>query len=778
MSQALLETFIVDTLRGRGRRRQGISFAPDVLVDNLVDRSSLLLATFVAVVLNLAFGDWHAVAALTGLWLLLGAPVILWFAAARPFVSTRDGRFLVATGLTVLTDILVALGVNTVLPWVGVAAPLRAVPLVIGSVLVIVAMAAIIPAGESAESVPLRSAPGLFAVAGTGLLAVTLSVAGPTRLNNGFGGTVAVLALLAVAGLMTQLFLGRRRHPAAVTALGIFFVALSLLLLTSLRGWFISGHDIQLEYGVFQLAQETGRWSIAAFRNPYNACLSVNLLPVSFAELTGIPGTYVFKVLLPVLFAVAPAALYRAVRNTAPQSVALLSAFYFVAFPTFFTDMAFLTRQEIAFLLLACAMVVLTDSGRPLRARRIAVTVLLTGIVLSHYSTTYVVLATLGIAYLAGKAVRLAGRFRGRPAFLTWWMFAITAVTALLWTGPATHTSLQAQVTTRAVVQELLGKRSATGSSDTAYSLFGGEKISAEQRLDDYTADTTRSTSQARKDGDFLPLKVIRKHPTGAVEQADMPLTFVGRLLGHAGVNVSTANTVVRQSAARLLQLLLLIGLVLTVVGRRRIFRATADQLTLGVGAMGVLGVLTVLPELSVDYGVLRAFQQGLFFFTPFIAAASIWIFRWAGRRAAVLGFGLCALLFLDLVGVVPKVLGGYPPQLHLANSGQYYDIYYVHPEERSGIDWLRQRPPGDDVQTDSYNFDRLPVVLKKRATNDIYPTLIGSNSYVFLGYTTVRKDEATVFYRGDLVTYRYPIDLLDSMKNKVYSNDGAEVYR
>ena len=39
-----------------------------------------------------------------------------------------------------------------------------------------------------------------------------------------------------------------------------------------------------------------------------------------------------------------------------PQAVALLSAVFFVAFPTFFTDMTFLGRQEVAFLLLGCAM--------------------------------------------------------------------------------------------------------------------------------------------------------------------------------------------------------------------------------------------------------------------------------------------------------------------------------------------------------------------------------------------------------------------------------------
>ena len=45
---------------------------------------------------------------------------------------------------------------------------------------------------------------------------------------------------------------------------------------------------------------------------------------------------------------------------------------------------------------------------------------------------------------------------------------------------------------------------------------------------------------------------------------------------------------------------------------------------------------------------------------------------------------------------------------------------------------------------------------------------MVGANTYVFLGFTTVRKDEATMFYRGDLVTYHYPTGLMDATKNKI----------
>ena len=48
----------------------------------------------------------------------------------------------------------------------------------------------------------------------------------------------------------------------------------------------------------------------------------------------------------------------------------------------------------------------------------------------------------------------------------------------------------------------------------------------------------------------------------------------------------------------------------------------------------------------------------------------------------------------------------------------------------------------------------------------------------MLLGYATVHTGEATAFYRGDAVTYRYPFGVLDTTKNKIYSSDGAAIYK
>ena len=81
-------------------------------------------------------------------------------------------------------------------------------------------------------------------------------------------------------------------------------MGLSILFSTSLRGWFITGHDIQHEFAVFQVASRAGYWSIAGHNgDPYNACLSITILPTIIAKITTISAAYVYKVVFQAIFA-------------------------------------------------------------------------------------------------------------------------------------------------------------------------------------------------------------------------------------------------------------------------------------------------------------------------------------------------------------------------------------------------------------------------------------------------------------------------------------------
>ncbi|MFJ5922056.1 hypothetical protein ACIQF6_05515 [Kitasatospora sp. NPDC092948] len=734
---------------------------------------------------------------LAGLWLLFVAPVLIWRGTASRAVSTRDGALMLAVGFTVLTDLLTALAVNTLLPLLGEPHPLTRQWLTLATATVLLTLGVLLPE-EDRPDVPRRRGPlpGRLPVLCVGGLALVLSVAGPIRLNNGLSGKVSVVALLVVAALLVMLVVRRRRWPTGVVELGLYLGSASLLLLNSLRGWYITGHDVQREYEFFRLALGGSLWSINTYPDAYNACLSIVLLPVSVVRMTTMPDIYVFKALLPLLFALTPVLVYRTVRNTAPQLVSLLSAVYFLVFPTFLNDMTSLGRQEIAFLLLGCAMVVLTDRGRPLARRRLVFQVLLGGVVLSHYATIYVVVVVLAIAAatdLLSRLVTRRGRARTRRrsrgqaqewTFITWWMVLVPALLALVWAGPVTHTGGQLRSTLSAVAHSVLHQGGGQGgSSDTSYSVFGGASMTPEQRLAAYREESLQKTEQDRAEGVYLPLRTVNAYPTKLIEQRDMPLTSAGQALRSVGVDVSGLNKLLRLIAANWFQLLLVVGgLVAWYARKRRVFRPQRDQAVLAIGAVAMLAVLTVVPQLSVDYGVLRAFQQGLFFFAPFLAAGTVWLARLAGRRAVPVVCALVAALLLDLSGVVPQTLGGYPAQLQLNNAGQYYDIYYPTTEERLAAYWLDQQTaaqrPRPVVQSEGFTYRRVRTLLNGPATGSVFPTVIGTNNYVLQGTTTTRTGDVTFSYQGDLITYHYPTDLLETTKNEIYSSEGARIFR
>lgn len=760
-------------------------------------RPLVLLGVVLATVLQLVPDVPGPPRTLAGLWLLFGAPVLLWRPVARRVVTSGTAELMLSVGFTVMTDIVVALTVNTALPPLGLDRPLTRPVLALATAVALLVLNAFAPVDPRPATAPRRpwsglaDARGLRPVAALGALALVLSVAGAIRLNNGLGGAVSVAAVIAVAALLVLILLRRGRYPVPVLELGLYCASAALLLLTSLRGQYITGHDIQKEFLYFRLTLGGEYWDIGTYTDPYNACLGITLLPVSVFQLTALADTTIFKVVLPLLFACTPVLVHRAVRNVAPRVVALISAVYFLVFPTFLTDMPYLGRQEIAFLLLGCAMVVLTDSRGPRRARRAVFVVLLGGIVLSHYSTTYVVVGTLAISFLGDKAWRLFSR-RGRErvrrrrredrmlSFLTWWTVAVPALLALLWAGPVTHTGGQAERTLHAVASALVGGESESGSSDTAYSIFGGAKVPAAQRMQEYEDGLLKQTAGERTDGDYLPLSEVKSLSTPVVETPDMKPTVVGRALDAVGIDVRTLNGGLRQGAALFFQAMVMAGFAVAMWARRSAFRPVRDQVTIAAGAWCMVALFTLIPQLSVDYSLLRAFQQGLFFFAPFLATATLWLLRWAGRRTVPLAALLLAGLLLDLSGVVPKALGGYPAQVQLSDSGQYYAIYYPHAEERRAALWLDARLTEEGrglVQTDRFSYSRLQALLTHPTLADIHPAALRTDSYVLLGTTPTRTGLVTVFYGGDLITYRYPMKVLDS-RDLIYSNGGAVIYR
>lgn len=742
-----------------------------------------------------------------GFWFLIAHPVYLLCTTSVWGGSCWAERLGYSLGAVLLLALLGGLGLNTVLPPLGVGRALDQFPVAALADSITVSLYLFRrrhPARLSWRQLLGRTGPAARRMMAGAGACVVVAVLGANRLNNGVGGQVSLIALGGIVVLAFLLLCCRHRLQDEMICVTIYLLSLALLLMTSLRGWYVTGHDIQTEYLVFQLTYSHAHWDIGSFSSAYNACLSITILPTELAQVTHVFNPYVFKVFFQLIFAVCPVLGYTIARRYYPKWASILAVVYFIGFPTFFTDMPFLTRQEMAFMFVCAAILAMTHRQWGLRRRRLMLIAACIGMELSHYSTMYLFLGILAAAWLAEKGSRLMLRSRRGTAgaelttvggaavasqTLSIGVFLTATVIAIGWGGVVTGTMGGAVADASAVASSLIGKTAGVRSGDVAYGLLPGSGPSAQSLLNSYRGQTMQQRAGPAAAA-YLPAALVARYRTPAVTGSQaMPLTAAGRLLATAGIRVDRLNTVIRQAAAKGEQLFALIGLAAILFARRGRGRGRGqpgrEYLCLCLGSIVMVALITVLPDLSADYDVLRAFQESLLVIAPVMVAGSCLAFRPLGesrsiRAAAAVGL----ILFASTSGLVPQALGGYPAQLSLNDNGEDYDTYYTHPQEVAALNWLGSQPDvlpagvqAENV-TGRFAFTSPGRVSGRQVITDIYPTLIRRASWVILGYSTIYTGHASVFYGGNLIAYAYPVRILQASKNLVYNDGGAEIYR
>ena len=235
-------------------------------------------------------------------------------------------------------------------------------------------------------------------------------------------------------------------------ATSTYLLGLSLLLATSFRGWYITGHDIQEEYRVFELTKGRGVWNIASFATPTTpASASRSCPPRSLAWLasTILTSTRSSSSCLRRL----PSARVPAGHEHWSKDIAILGVVYFVGFPTFFTDMPYLNRQEMAFIFLGLAFLAMTRRQWTLWRRRTVLVVCALGIGLQPLLDDVRLYRHLGLGL--GHRESISGGFAGGPGDTRhaqaagllragryiWGVVVAAGLMAFVWGGTITRTA-------------------------------------------------------------------------------------------------------------------------------------------------------------------------------------------------------------------------------------------------------------------------------------------------------------------------------------------------
>lgn len=591
------------------------------------------------------------------------------------------------------------------------------------------------------------------------LLLPLLAAGGAIRINNGASNILTMVLFGLIAVLF--LFLIWRKDLRNLYPLALFSIALAVLFTISLRGWGITGHDIMREFYVFQLTAQNGFWDIAAFRDPYNACLSITILPVMFMKLTAITDAYIFKVVFQIIFAFSVIPIYCFIKRLSNERLALMGTFLFISFPTFLNDMPMLNRQEISFVFFSLLMLLaLVDMARP--HKKLLTVLLLFGSVISHYSSSYVVLGILLGAWAMYFILTKMHKKKVKETFvilqptLNITIILVALLLIFLWNSQITATTAGLQKTVNKTWNSLVGKPAAQ-ATDVNYSLFGSKPEEPQTLLDKHVAAFTNGNVTVRH-----------------VPSDSLPLTTVGTSM-NGTINIEAFHKFVRNATAKFLQVMLLIGcVVLFLLMRRKPNQLNTYFMALTLACIIFLILQTLLPQLSVDYGTLRLFQQELIILALPTLMGMTLLFSWLPRFKTAAVSGILVFLFLHLSGFIPQLTGGYPPQLALNNSGFYYDSYYLDEGEKKAADWLMDTKQKDiAVAVDLYALLRFTPDAKNNLVLTS-PFVDSKRAYVYKDRANMRTGAFIANINSNL--YYYSVSRSTALENQIYSNNTGGV--
>jgi uncharacterized membrane protein len=251
-----------------------------------------------------------------------------------------------------------------------------------------------------------------------------------------------ITALVFVIGVVFKKIFASETYPIAVIAIALFLLYQSTFISKYLVPF---GSDIPNEYFLSQITQNNAFWNSAAVfpgnegYGRYYSMLSVGILPAVYSTLLNIDMAWVFKILYPLIFSLAPVGLYQFWQSMLGKKKAFVAAFLLMAQQTFYIEMLGLARQMIAELFFVLLLIVIFNKKiKPLHSV-ICFMAFSIALVTAHYALAEIFLFFISVALIYSIALRLKS---SRISILLVVFFFVTMFSWYIYTsGSATFNS-------------------------------------------------------------------------------------------------------------------------------------------------------------------------------------------------------------------------------------------------------------------------------------------------------------------------------------------------
>ena len=298
---------------------------------------------------------------------------------------------LYAVGLSLSFLMLTGALINSFYPLIGISKPISETPLIFTISLIVLFLSFIcyLRDKDYSESLPVKifSPFALFL-----LLFPFLSVFG-TYLLNISDSNLLLLVQIAIISIF-PIFVAFNKLPEKIYPLAIWVIAISLLFQNSLPSMYMRLTDNVFEYRFANLVMTNGFWDPTVSSN-LNAMLAIVMLLPIFSEICNMSLTWVYKIIVPILYSLVPLGLYHVFRKQTNEKIAFLSSFFFIACYEFYT-WAGLTMKQVASGLFLMLFLLLIVNENMKHSNKIILSIIFAlSLAVSHYGTSYIFMASL-----------------------------------------------------------------------------------------------------------------------------------------------------------------------------------------------------------------------------------------------------------------------------------------------------------------------------------------------------------------------------------------------
>ncbi|MEN3052323.1 MAG: DUF2206 domain-containing protein [Candidatus Methanosuratincola petrocarbonis] len=207
--------------------------------------------------------------------------------------------------------------------------------------------------------------------------------------------------MLIVVTLILGVF--EKDVPNAYFHFAIFSSALALLYHRSLITQYLTGWDIHLEYYVSSSVLINSYWD-QSFPFTLNSMLPISIGIPILSEISGINIIWVYKSVSPILFSMVPTVLYHVYKYLFNKKIAFCSAFLFISFYAFFTEMLALVRQQIAMLIFALILLIIANNELLNNKKLLLINIFSIMLVFSHYLIFYILIFLFTVMIIKSKS--------------------------------------------------------------------------------------------------------------------------------------------------------------------------------------------------------------------------------------------------------------------------------------------------------------------------------------------------------------------------------------